>query len=93
MSISVRIKLGQKIRRLRTARGLTQDRLGEITGIDYKYIQKIEGKNPPAVRIDTIEKIASKFRTTASAIRLTNLIDNDSLSEGEQLIIPTHLRG
>lgn len=44
-------------------------------------------------RGDTIEKIARKFKTTASAIRLTNLIDNGSISEGDKIIIPTHLRG
>lgn len=44
-------------------------------------------------RGDTVEKIAHKFKTTASAIRLSNLIDNDSLNEGESLIIPTHFRG
>lgn len=43
-------------------------------------------------RGDTIEKIARKFRTSPSAIRITNLIDNDSLAEGERLVIPTHMR-
>jgi membrane-bound lytic murein transglycosylase D len=42
---------------------------------------------------DTIEKIAKKFRTSASAIRVMNLVDNHSLIEGDRLIIPTHLRG
>lgn len=42
---------------------------------------------------DTIEKIATKFHTTPAAVRLTNLVDNDSLSEGEKLVIPTHIRG
>jgi len=44
-------------------------------------------------RGDTIEKIAKKFRTTASAIRLTNVVDNGSLVEGEKIVIPTHIRG
>lgn len=44
-------------------------------------------------RGDTIEKIARKFRTTAPAIRISNLIDNSSLSEGERLVIPTHMHG
>ena len=42
---------------------------------------------------DTIEKIARKFGTSASAIRVTNLVDNSSMSVGDKLIIPTHLRG
>lgn len=44
-------------------------------------------------RGDTLEKIATKFRTTPAAIRLTNLIDEASLQEGEKLVVPTHLRG
>lgn len=44
-------------------------------------------------RGDTIEKIARKFGTSASAIRVTNLVDNSSMSVGDKLIIPTHLRG
>ena len=70
MSISVRIKLGQKIRRLRIERKLTQDRLAELTGIDYKYVQKIEGKTPPAIRIDTIQKIAKALK-----VKLVDLMD------------------
>lgn len=44
-------------------------------------------------RGDTIEKIARKFQTTASLVRITNLIDNGSLSEGQTILIPTHIRG
>lgn len=41
---------------------------------------------------DTIDKIASKFKTTSASIRITNLVDNTSLIEGDKLIIPTHLK-
>lgn len=44
-------------------------------------------------RGDTVEKIARKFRTKASAIRIINLVDNNSLNEGQKLIIPTHISG
>ena len=68
MSISVRIKIGQKIRQRRLALNLTQDGLAELTGIDYKYIQKIEGKKPPAVRIDTLVKIAKFLKIDLSKL-------------------------
>lgn len=42
---------------------------------------------------DTIEKIAQKFKASPAAIRIVNLVDNNSLAEGEKLIIPTHLQG
>ena len=65
---TARIKLGKQIRKLRENAALTQERLAIAVGIDYKYLQKIEGKNPPAVRIDTIEKIAKALKTTPSKL-------------------------
>jgi membrane-bound lytic murein transglycosylase D len=40
-------------------------------------------------RGDTIEKIAHRFHTTSAAIRLTNLVDDNSLQEGIKLVVPT----
>lgn len=42
---------------------------------------------------DTIEKIASKYHTTPSAIRIANLMADNSLKEGEGIVVPTHIRG
>ena len=41
-------------------------------------------------RGDSLEKIAQKFKTTPAAIRLANLMTNNTLHEGNHLIIPTH---
>jgi len=38
---------------------------------------------------DTIAKISHKFNTTPEAIRLANLVDDNSLPEGLKIIIPT----
>lgn len=62
MKYTIRTKLGKKIRELRVKYNYTQEELSEIADIDYKYIQKIEGKNPPAIRIDTIEKLAKALK-------------------------------
>ncbi len=40
---------------------------------------------------DTIEKIAEKFHTTPAAVRVTNLLGDNSLEVGDQLVIPTHV--
>jgi len=45
---------------------LTQEQLAEKIGIEYKYYQRIEGKNPPNIRIETIEKLAKALKTTPS---------------------------
>lgn len=60
--MNIRLGVGKRIRELRAKCGYTQERLSEIANIDYKYIQKIEGKNPPALKIDTIDKLARAFK-------------------------------
>ena len=46
----------------------TQDKLSEVADIDYKYLQRIEGKNPPALKIDTIGKLAKALRVKPSEL-------------------------
>ena len=59
---NIRLRIGKRIRELRKKCAYTQDKLSEITEIDYKYIQRIEGKNPPALKVDTIERIAKALK-------------------------------
>lgn len=68
MKASAQSKLSKKLRSLRKRSGYTQERLSEITGLDYKYIQKIEGKKPPSIRIDTLEKLARAFKISCSKL-------------------------
>lgn len=65
MRESIRIKLGRKIKHYRNKCGYTQERLSELADIDYKYLQRIEGRYPPALKIDTIEKIAKALGISA----------------------------
>ncbi|MDD5431658.1 MAG: helix-turn-helix transcriptional regulator [Candidatus Omnitrophica bacterium] len=62
METNIRLKLGKRIKELRLKLGLTQEKLSELAQIDYKYLQRIEGKNPPALKIDTIEKLAKALK-------------------------------
>lgn len=68
MESTIRLKLGKRIKELRIKRKLTQEELSEASGIDYKYIQRIEGKNPPAIKIDTIERIAKALKVTPAEL-------------------------
>lgn len=43
---------------LRRRKGLTQEELAEKLGIDVRYIQQLEGKRCPNVKIDTIAILA-----------------------------------
>jgi transcriptional regulator with XRE-family HTH domain len=68
MKIDIQLKLGKRIKELRTECGYTQEKLSELADIDYKYLQKIEGKNPPTLKIDTIEKLAKALKITPSKL-------------------------
>jgi transcriptional regulator with XRE-family HTH domain len=68
MSINIRLKLGSRIRQLRKKNGFTQEKLAGTANIDYKYIQRIEGRKPPALRIDTLEKLANAFGISISKL-------------------------
>lgn len=68
MSKEIRIKLGLRLRRLRKEYKYTQEKLSELSEIDYKHIQLLESKNPPAARLDTLEKLAKAFNISLSKL-------------------------
>ena len=68
MDTNIRLAFGRNLKKYRLKKKLTQEKLAELSGIDYKYIQKLEGKNPPAVKIDTIKRLASAFKVEPSAL-------------------------
>lgn len=68
MGSSIKRDFGRQIKKLREKAGLTQAALAELTGIDYKYVQKIEGKSSPDLRLTTIEKIAKALKMTCAKL-------------------------
>lgn len=45
-------KFGQRVRKFRKQKGLTQEKLAERTGIDYSYLNLIEnGKRNPSLKV------------------------------------------
>jgi len=64
----VKCSLANNVKKFRNRRNLTQEKLAEITGIAYKYIQKIEGKSTPNVGIELLEKLAKALKTTPSKL-------------------------
>ena len=60
-------KLGMKLRQYRTQAGLSQERLGEITGLDRTYISGIErGVRNPSLK--NIDKLAKALKVSISDI-------------------------
>ena len=68
MKSPIRLELGRKIKEIRKQRGYTQEKLAELANIDYKYLQRLEGKNPPALKIDTIAKLAKALNVAPAVL-------------------------
>jgi len=68
METNIRLRLGARIKALRKKNGYTQERLSELADIDYKYLQRVEGKNPPALKVDTIERLAKALKVNPSKL-------------------------
>lgn len=60
-------RLGEKVRKLRKEKGMTQERLAELIGRDPRTIVAIEaGKRNPTLK--TIQKIAKALKVKSSDI-------------------------
>lgn len=68
MEKTIQQKVGNKIKEYREKRKLTQEELSEKSGIDYKYLQKIERKTPPNLKVETIERIARALNISPSKL-------------------------
>lgn len=66
-STAAQKRFGKNVARYRKEAGLTQERLGELTGLDRGYISGVErGVRNPA--IVNIEKIAKALRVKSSGL-------------------------
>ena len=69
MTRDIRKHISNRIRELRAKRGLTQQKLAEEADVDYKTVQRLEGKTPHRhPNIDTLEKIARALEVTVSEL-------------------------
>ena len=68
MSNTINLRFGKKVKGIRQKRGMTQEELAEAIKTSYKYIQRIEGKTPPDIRLSTIERIAKALKTTTAKL-------------------------
>jgi len=68
MRKAVRLRFSKRLRELRKKHGLTQQKLAELANMDYKHIQRLEGKRPTDVKLETIEKLAKAFKISCSKL-------------------------
>jgi len=68
MQNNIRARFGKRLRQLRKRYGWTQEELSEKADIAYKHVQRLEGKTPSPVKIDTIEKLAKAFKISCAKL-------------------------
>ena len=74
------MEIGKKIKRARNAKGLTQEELGIIVGVQKSAIAKYESGRVVNIKRSTLQKIAS-----ALSIRPSELIFENSPKETAEL--------
>lgn len=65
---SINNRFSKILREFRTEKRLTQEELAELSGLDYKYLQKLESNNPSSPTLATLEKIANGLNVSITAI-------------------------
>lgn len=55
----INIQFSKALKNLRVSKGLTQEKLSELSGIDYKYLQKLESATPSSPTLSTLHKLAT----------------------------------
>lgn len=67
MGQSIGKEVGQKVREIRQRRGLSQDDLAAMTGLEHSYISYIEsGKRNPTLK--TLHRIADALKVQLSEL-------------------------
>lgn len=61
-------RFGVNLRRLRKKHELTQEQLAQLSEVDYKYIQRLEGKNPSSPSLNIVEKLAKAFKISPAKL-------------------------
>ena len=69
--MDINIRFSKELKHIRKIKGLTQEKLAERSDIDYKYLQKLEGKNPSSPTLSVLEKLSRGLE-----ISLSELIKN-----------------
>lgn len=62
----INVKFAKRLKNLRRKKKLTQEELAYLAEIDYKYIQRLESKNPSSPTLNILEKLAKAFKMPLS---------------------------
>ena len=65
---NINIILGKHLKALRRKKKLTQENLADLADLEYKYIQRLEGKRPSSPTLNSLEKLARAFGISVSKL-------------------------
>ena len=68
-------KFSKALKSIRKSKGLTQEQMAERSDIDYKYLQKLEGKTPSSPTLSELEKLSRGLEISLSEL-IKNIEDN-----------------
>jgi transcriptional regulator with XRE-family HTH domain len=71
---------GTRIRAMRNAKGLTQQKLADIAGLDYRYIGALE-RGERNFSIDTLEKVLIALNVGINELMLSAENQNEGLKQ------------
>lgn len=79
-------KLGENIRKVRIAKGYSQERLAGNSGLHWTYIGQIERGERPYFSVSTLVKICNGLEVKPDKILGYELIKTTKTREGEELM-------
>lgn len=62
--VKIRQRFAKNLKKVREDRKMTQEALAEKLKINVRYIQQLEGKNPPNVKLDTLAVLATALKVS-----------------------------
>ena len=65
---NINIRFGKHLKDLRRKKKITQEELAELAELEYKYIQRLEGKKPSSPTLNSLEKLARAFNISISKL-------------------------
>lgn len=77
--------IGERLKRLRTERGMTQEEVGQILGITKGAVQKYESGQITNFRADTIKKLCKLFQIAPAYFVFDDVAEDYSSSNSRDL--------
>ena len=65
---NLNIRFGKHLKTLRRKKKHTQEKLAGLADLEYKYIQRLEGKKPSSPTLNSLEKISKAFDISVSKL-------------------------